>query len=97
MIRRLVLFMAILWIAGFADAKNPHWKDLPRYLKDKHVTVAEGKGTHYSGRFVSTTPDAIVIDNGHTVEIPRGSIVEITRYANGIRSAQLFFNFMSIS
>jgi hypothetical protein len=94
MIRRLVLFMAILWIAGFADAKNLHWNDLPRYLKDKQVTIADGKGMNYSGRFVSTKPEAIVIDNGHTVEIPRGSIVEITRYASRTSTAEPFFSFM---
>lgn len=43
MTRRLVLLMAILWIAGFADAKDLHWKDLPRYLKNQQVIVQDGK------------------------------------------------------
>ncbi len=93
MTRRLVWLMAILWIAGFADAKDLHWKDLSRYLKNKQVTIQDGKGMNYSGRFVSTSPDAIVINTtntGRAVEIPRESIVSITRYASQPSHAEAF-------
>jgi hypothetical protein len=90
MIRRLVLLMAILWIAGFAHAKDLHWKDLPKYLNNKQVTVQDGKGMNYSGRFVATSADAIVINTGRTVEIPRESIVSITRYASQPSHAEAF-------
>jgi hypothetical protein len=90
MIRRLILVMAILWIAGFADAKDLHWKDLPRYLNNKRVTIQDGKGMNYSGRFVSTSPDAIVIANQSPIEIPRASIVSITRYASQPSHAEAF-------
>jgi hypothetical protein len=92
MTRRLVLLMSILWIAGFAYAKDLHWKDLPKYLNNKQVTVQDGKGMNYSGRFVSTSPDAIVIDAGRAVEIPRDSIVSITRYASQQSHAEAFGN-----
>jgi hypothetical protein len=90
MIRRLVLLMAIPWIAGFADAKDLHWKDLPRYLNNKNVTVQDDKGMNYSGRFVATSPDAIVIANQSPIEIPRTSIVSITRYASQPSHAEAF-------
>jgi hypothetical protein len=92
MTRHLVLLMAILWIAGFGNAKDLHWKDLPRYLKDKHVTVADGKGMNYSGRFVSTSADAIMIDSGRRLEIPRDSIVSITRYPTQQSHVDPFFD-----
>jgi hypothetical protein len=77
----MVMIMAILWIAGFADAKDLYWKDLPRYLKDNPVTVRDGDGVDHAGRFVSTTVDSIVVDNGHRVVIPRRSILFLTRHA----------------
>jgi hypothetical protein len=94
MIRRLVLLMAILWIAGFAQAKDLRWKDLPKFLRDKQVTVADGKGMNYSGRFVSTSAELIVIDAGRNIEIPRESIVSITRYAARSGRAESFFSHM---
>jgi hypothetical protein len=94
MMRRLVLLMAILWIAGFAHAKDLHWQDLPHYLKDKQITVADGKGMNYSGRFVSTSAELIVIDSGRKIEIPRDSIVSITRYATRTSRAESFFSHM---
>jgi hypothetical protein len=82
MIRRLVLLMAILWIAGFAQAKNLYWKDLPRYLKNKQITVVDGNGLSHQGRFVTTSADAIVVDQqGFKVAIPRGSLLSLTRHA----------------
>jgi len=36
--------VAVLLIAGFANAKDLHWKDLPRYLNNKQVTIVDGKG-----------------------------------------------------
>jgi len=90
MIRRLVLLMAILWIAGFADAKDLHWKDLPKYLNNKQVTVQDGKGINYSGSFVATSAEGIVINTGLPIEIPRASIVSITRYASQPSHAEAF-------
>jgi hypothetical protein len=97
MMRRLVLLMAILWIAGFANAKDLHWKDLPRYLKGKRVTIADGKGMNHTGWFVSTNGDGIAIADGRTIEIPRDAIVSITRYPTQTSFAESFgeriFNF----
>jgi hypothetical protein len=90
MTRRLVLLMAILWIAGFANAKDLHWKDLPRYLKGKRVTIADGKGMNHTGWFVSANADGIAIANGPTIEIPRDSIVSITRYPTQTSHAEVF-------
>jgi hypothetical protein len=90
MTRRLVLLMAILWIAGFGHAKDLHWKDLPRYLNNKRVTIQDGKGMNYSGRLVSTSADAIVIDGGRRVDIPRESIGSITRLASQVSYADTF-------
>jgi len=74
--------MAILWIAGF---------DLPRYLENRQIRIVDGKGMNYMGRFVSANGDAIVIDQGYHVKVPRASVLSITRYASRHVRGDRFF------
>lgn len=78
--RRLALFMAILWIAGFAQAKDLRWKDLPRYLNKTRIGVVDGSGVRHHGAFIAIRGDAIVIDEQGAVEIPRSSVLWIVRH-----------------
>lgn len=99
MTRRRVLLMAILWIAGFAEAKNLHWKDLPHYLDKKQVTVTDAQGTAHTGWFSSASGDALMIgiDGGAWTEIPRRSILTITVHRTRVNHCDRFgehmFNF----
>jgi hypothetical protein len=76
--RGLAFALAVLVASqtSFADAPKK-WSDLAEYLKGKYLAVTTRDGKTIRGRFVETREDAIVLDNGAQIEIPRASFAWI--------------------
>jgi hypothetical protein len=77
--RRTMLFaLAAALVSSNAYAAGPKkWSELGEYLKGKYIAVTTKEGKTVRGNFVSSGPDAIVVDDGKAVEIPRASFVSM--------------------
>ncbi len=53
------------------------WSELGEYLKGKYIAITTKDGKTTRGRFVSTRPDVIVLNDGKQVEITRASLVSL--------------------
>lgn len=74
----MVLVLAAVLVSSTAYAGPPKtWSDLGPYLKGKYIAITTKDGKTMRGRFVSTRPDVIVLNDGKQVEITRASLVSL--------------------
>lgn len=74
---RVALLFAVASLAGAATPV--HWDVLQQALKGQTIVVSTIQGEVHQGRFAGSRPDALLLKEGQTVEIPRESIVSIRR------------------